>query len=201
MSVYYDLYQNPPKEGEQEGRLHARVVPKGTIPADKFLELVHGVTGFSPSILGGTLQAITDELQRWLADGWIVEVGELGHFSISLECDRPVMSKKDIRSPSIHFRNVNLRLGKRFRHRFVTMELERKASPYHTSPGRPEKQRLELLLKHLEQYGCITRADYSALTGRTKTQAQSDLNRYIEQGIIRKYGAGRTVVYLKQQKT
>ncbi|MDA6859508.1 hypothetical protein OSL44_24655, partial [Escherichia coli] len=50
------------------------ILPKGTIPADKFRELVHKATGFSPAILDGTLQAITDELHSWLADGWIVEV-------------------------------------------------------------------------------------------------------------------------------
>lgn len=198
MSLYYDLYQNPPKDGEKDERLHARVLPKGTITADKFIEIVHNATGFSRGILGGALQAITDELQRWLADGWVVEVGDLGHFSLSLECDRLVRNKKEIRSPSIHFKNVNLRAGTKFRHRFVTMELERKESPYISHSQRTDKQRLELLMKHLDENGCITRADYSGLTGCSKTQAQEDLNRYIEQGIIRKYGAGRTVVYLKR---
>ncbi|WP_300703578.1 DNA-binding protein [Bacteroides sp.] len=198
MSVYYDLYQNPPQEGEKDERLHARVLPKGTIPADKFLEIVHNATGFSQAILDGTLQAITDELQRWLADGWIVEVGELGYFSVSLECDRLVQDKKEIRSPSIHFKNVNLRLGSKFRHRFVTMGLERKASPYISHSKLTEEQRLERLLKYLEENVCITRADYSGLAKCSKTQAQVDLNRYIEQGIIRKYGSGRTVVYLKR---
>lgn len=81
MSAYYDLYQTPDPSGEsEEQKLHARILPKGTIYADKFLEIVHNATGFSQAILDGTLQAITDELQRWLADGWNVEVGELGFF-------------------------------------------------------------------------------------------------------------------------
>lgn len=198
MSVYYDLYQNPPQEGEKDERLHARVLPKGTIPADKFLEIVHNATGFSQAILDGTLQAITDELHRWLANGWVVEVGELGYFSLSLECDRLVQDKKEIRSPSIHFKNVNLRLSSSYRHRFVTMELERKASPYVSHSKLTEEQRLQLLLKHLDENVCITSADYSGLTKCSKTQAYRDLSRYIELGIIRKYGSGRTVVYLKR---
>ncbi|MEL5892352.1 DNA-binding protein [Bacteroides sp. GD17] len=197
MSVYYDLYQNPPQDGEKDERLHARVLPKGTIPADKFLEIVHNATGFSQAILDGTLQAITDELQSWLADGWIVEVGELGHFSLSLECDRLVQDKKEIRSPSIHFKNVNLRVSSKFRRRFVTMELERKESPYVSHSKLSEAQRLKLLQKHLDEKRCITRADYSELTGRSKSQSLDDLNRYVEQGVLCKYGSGRTVVYLK----
>ena len=38
MSAYYDLYQTPnpsPEDGEEK-LLHARILPKGTIPADKF---------------------------------------------------------------------------------------------------------------------------------------------------------------------
>ena len=57
MSAYYDLYQTPnpsPEDGEEK-LLHARILPKGTIPADKFRELVHKATGFSPAILDGTL--------------------------------------------------------------------------------------------------------------------------------------------------
>ena len=167
MSAYYDLYQTPnpsPEDGEEK-LLHARILPKGTIPADKFRELVHKATGFSPAILDGTLQAITDELHSWLADGWIVEVGELGFFSLSLKCDKAVANKKDIRSPSVHFQNVNLRRKK--------------------------------LLQHLNKYGCITRTDYEQLTGKAKHQAVADLNLFLEEGIIRKYGSGKTVVYLK----
>lgn len=198
MSIYYDLYRNPPKEGgEEDGRLHARVLPKGTIPAGKFREIVHNATGFSEAILDGALQAVTDELQRWLADGWVVEVGDLGYFSLSLECDRPVKQKKEIRSPSVHLGNVNLRVSSKFRKRFVTMELERRKSPYVLGTSLTEERRKELLNQHLEKNGCITRADYSALTGSSRWQAVDDLNRYIDEGVLRRYGSGRTVVYLK----
>ena len=109
MSAYYDLYQSPPDENGESVCLHARILPRGTISADKFRELVAKATGFSPAILDGTLQAVTDELYSWLSEGWTVEVGELGYFSVSLKCDRQVTARKNP-SPSVHFR-VNLRLG------------------------------------------------------------------------------------------
>lgn len=199
MSAYYDLYQspNPSMEEGEEKTLHARILPKGTITADQFRELVHKATGFSPAILDGTLQAITEELHSWLADGWTVEVGELGYFSLSLKCDKAVTDKKEIRSPSVHFQNVNLRISSKFRNRFATMELERKASPYVSHSQLTPEQRKEKLLQHLKKHGCITRADYEQLTGRAKHQAIADLNAFLEEGIIRKYGNGKTVVYLK----
>lgn len=198
MSAYYDLYQTPDPSGEEDKKkLHARILPKGTIIADKFFEIVHNATGFSQAILDGTLQAITDELQRWLEDGWIVEVGELGFFSVSLKCDHYVEDPKDIRSPSIKFQNINLRISSKLRKRFVTMALERKASPYISHSSLSVEERRKRLQQHLDKYGCITRADYEVLTGKTKQQAVADLNKFAEEGIVRKYGSGRTVVYLK----
>ena len=74
MSAYYDLYQSPPDENGESVCLHARILPRGTISAGKFRELVAKATGFSPAILDGTLQAVTDELYSWLSEGWTVEV-------------------------------------------------------------------------------------------------------------------------------
>lgn len=200
MSVYYDLYQNPPQEGKEEELLHARVVPKGTISTDKFLEIVHNATGFSQAILDGTLQAVTDELHQWLANGWIVEVGELGHFSLSLKCDRPVKDKKEIRSPSVRLQSVNLRVSNKFRKRFASMELERKASPYVSChSGIPQSQRMEKLMEHLEKHGCILRSEYELMVGVGKHEAVADLNRYIDEGLLCRYGSGKNVVYLKKE--
>ena len=39
--------------------------------------------------------------------------------------------------------------------------------------------------------------DYESITGLVKHRAVSDLNRYLAEGMIRKYGSGKTVVYLK----
>lgn len=199
MSVYYDLYEsgNPQKQEEQQP-LHARVIPSGTIDAKRFIELVSKTNGFSQATIDGCLQAVTDELQRWLAQGWIVEVGELGHFYLSLKCNRPVMEKKEIRSPSIHLKKVNLRVNKKFRESLEPLQLERLESPYRTSSKFSKDKCLALLLEHLDKHGCITRADFMRLTGISRDKAIEFLKNYIEEGVIRKYGGGKTVVYLKK---
>lgn len=200
MSAYYDLYPSGnPRKVDEEQPLHARILPRGTINAKQFIELVSKANGFSPAILDGTLQALTDELQRWLAEGWIVEFGELGYFSISLKCDRDVTDKKELRAPSVHFNNVNLRLNKKYRNRFNNMKLERMESPYVAHSSVTREKALEILTGHLEKYGCITRADYARLTGRTKEQAIAELNKFLADDIIYKYGCGKTVVYLPKK--
>ena len=86
MSVYYDLYAsgNPQKRSEQQP-LHARVIPSGTLDAKKFIELVSKSNGFSQATIEGCLQAVTDELQHWLKQGWIVEVGRIRLFLLIAE--------------------------------------------------------------------------------------------------------------------
>lgn len=197
MSIYYDLYASGnPLKSEEPQPLHARVIPSGTIDAERFIELVSKSNGFSQATIDGCLQAITDELRHWLAQGWIVEVGELGHFSLSLKCDRPVMEKKEIRSPSIHLNNVNLRINKKFREDLEPLQLERMESPYRSKSNRNEEECRTLLLQYMEKHGCITRTDFMRLTGISRDKAFELLRKYLDEGIIRKYGGGKTVVYL-----
>lgn len=55
-----------------------------------------------------------DELRDCLANGWTVELGELGYFTPSLNCRREAMEKKELRSASVTLRGLNFRLGKEF---------------------------------------------------------------------------------------
>nr|WP_302829621.1 hypothetical protein [uncultured Bacteroides sp.] len=77
------------------------------------------------------------------------------------------------------------------------MELERKTSPYISRSSLSEDGRKKRLMQHLDKHGCVTRTDYETMTGQAKHQAVADLNRYLSEGLIRKYGSGKTVVYLK----
>ena len=67
MSIYYDLYENPDKEGTEEQKLlHARVVPSGTYTTKEFVERVSMMHHILHAQLVGAVEAITDELQTLL---------------------------------------------------------------------------------------------------------------------------------------
>lgn len=74
----------------------------------------------------GIMQAISNALGDWLAEGYNVELDELGFFSTTLKCTRPAMQKKDIRAESVRFETVKFRPSKAFK-KYVRhqMELER----------------------------------------------------------------------------
>lgn len=93
MSAIYDLFETPsPNKGEKQP-LHARIVSKGTVDKEEFLDRVHKFTGISRSLLAGTMEAFANEARDLLADGWNVEMGNFGFFSTSLQCP-PVKDKK-----------------------------------------------------------------------------------------------------------
>lgn len=200
MSAQYDLYEIPDiKQTGEKQPLHPRIVPKGTIGQDEFLDRVHKFTGISRSLLAGAMQSFQNELKDLLANGWIVELGEIGYFSVSLQ-GPPVMHKKDVRAQSIKLKNINYLPTKQFKREVgYDMRLERTESL--TRPkgnGRSEAECLALITAHLEKYPCMTRTDYCHMTGHDKKRALKELNAFIEKEILMRYGAGKQVVYAKK---
>lgn len=73
MSAIYDLFETPSPNKEEKQPLHARIVSKGTVDKEEFLDRVHKFTGISRSLLAGAMEAFANEARDLLADGWNVE--------------------------------------------------------------------------------------------------------------------------------
>ena len=58
---------------------------------------------FNYNVIDAVVGIVIDELAEALSEGYVVELGELGHFSISLKCTHKVMAKREIRAESILF--------------------------------------------------------------------------------------------------
>lgn len=174
MSAYYDLFEKPDvrQTGEQQS-LYARFVPKGTIDRKEFIERVHLFTGLSRSLLEGAMAGFMDELRDCLANGWTVELGELGYFTPSLSCTRQATDKKELRAASIALRGLNFRLGREF-YKDLKGKMQLERCPQSTSAPASSadealgvEQRWQLLDEYLQQYPCINRSQYARLAGRS----------------------------------
>ena len=181
MSAFYDLYETPdPNDTGEKQPLHARIVPSGTYSKKDFIERVSRHQPFTHNIIEGVLGAVVDELAEALADGYIVELGELGHFSISLKCTHKAMTKKIKREIELE-------------------RVENSNEKTHNAKISIE-DRLQMLQEFLKKNGGITRIEYSRLTGLPRLKAIDDLNTFIKEGTLRKRGAGRTVFYVWKQE-
>lgn len=199
MSVNYDLYEtpNPDKNGE-ELPLHARVVLKGSYTAEEFVEQVTMLQHMPHVQVVGVIEAISKELRHLLLKGFSVELGDIGYFTLSLSVDKKIMDANNLRSPSVSLKDINFRVNRQFRKDIESeLNLQRYHSPFRVKNPLPEKKCLQRLEKFLEEHPCINRQDYAQLVGKTKTQALQDINAFIKQGILKKYGVGRSVVYIK----
>ena len=197
MSALYDLFENPPSPDGEKQPLHARIVSKGTVDKEEFLDRVHKFTGISRSLLAGAMEAFANEARDLLADGWNVEMGNFGFFSTSLQCP-PVKDKKEIRAASVQMKNINFRASPFKKEVGDKMRLQRGESI-----TRPKKNSIsretcrERLNTYLENHLFISRTDYSHLTGRNKKVAIEELNSFITDRIIQKEGVGKLTVYIK----
>ena len=143
MSAYYDLYETPSPNGKEDKKsLHARIYPKETYTKKEFVEHVAMFQHLPKNIIGAALDACIDELCELLADGNIVELGELGFFSTSLKCIQETDDeKKKIRSESVQFQNVHLRISSTFRKRIRrAMKLERIPRQKNQKKKKPPKK-------------------------------------------------------------
>ena len=199
MSVNYDLYETPDlaKSGEEQP-LHARVVLKGSYTAEEFVEQVTILQHMPHAQVVGVIEAISKELQLLLLKGFSVELGDIGYFTLSLSVNKKVLEPKDLRSPSISLKDINFRVNRQFKKEIESrIELQPCHSPFRVKNPLEEEKCLQRLNIFFEDHSCINRQDYAQLVGKTKKQALQDINAFIEKGILKKYGAGRSVVYIK----
>ena len=199
MSVNYDLYETPDlaKSGEEQP-LHARVVLKGSYTAEEFVEQVTVFQHMPHAQVVGVIEAISKELRHLLLKGFSVELGDIGYFTLSLSVDKKVMESKELRSPSVSLKDINFRVNRQFKKDIESeIELQRYHSPFRVKNPLDRERCLQRLEKFLEDHPCINRQDYAMLVGKTKIQALQDINAFIKDGVLKKYGSGRSVVYIK----
>lgn len=201
MSAYYDLYETPVSdESEKPAPLHARIYSKGTISAEMFIERVVKEQHMPHAMIVGIMQAVSNALGDWLAEGYNVELDELGYFSTTLKCTRPAFAKKDIRAESVRFETVKFRPNKRFKQRIeremILERLDKKRTGMKKTVGDIELRK-QKMLEFLAANVCVTRAEYARLVQISDRRATYDLQSFLSEGVVMKRGGGRSVVYIQ----
>ena len=126
-----------------------------------------------------------------------------GDFALLTSTAIPTGSRLPPTPSTIWSSRLSLRTSKGFKRKIKReIELERVDKSKHSSQKVEfsMEQRQQLLQEFLKKNGGITRLEYSSLTGLSRLKAIDDLNIFIEKGILRKRGAGRTVFYVWQHE-
>lgn len=200
--AYYNLKKKPSlttKEGETE-TMYADIVYSGTIPAERLIRTVAKRTGFKEGVIDGILTELKDDVLEYLGEGYHVELGEFGFFSVKVKASRLVANKNDLRSESVAFDGVNFRASKSFR-QGIRGDLERKKCVDFNTSRKWDREALKrLVLQYIRQHGFITRTTYTELTGRLKNTALADLKSFASEGIIKRIGHGNQMHFVALPK-
>lgn len=196
MAVNYDLYKiKDLGNTEDQGMLRARFVSKGTVSTERLIKWVQQTSSFNHGQVRGVINSLCEGILQHLENGNEVHLDGLGYFSLSLD-SRPVEDRKDIRAESVGFKKLIFKAAKSVRKRLAGIVVQRVTYPTAPLGELNLEKKVALLREFLTGHPCITRADYARITFTRKSTAVNDLNEFIRQGWLRKYGSGRTIVYL-----
>ena len=92
MSIEYDLFANPPQEGQEKPTLHARAINTETVHTDELAKMIEGMSTFTAADIKGAIKAIGDRMFYYLSNSQSVHLEGIGTFSVTLKC-RPVENK------------------------------------------------------------------------------------------------------------
>ncbi|MDD2526284.1 MAG: HU family DNA-binding protein [Bacteroidales bacterium] len=196
MSAWYDLFVTPVRKAESglAPKLHARVVKGKTVSTSTLVDQIADASTFNRGELAGMLSAVSEAMARQLAEGNCVELEGIGFFSPSVKCQE---SKEEtvIHAASVRFGTVRFRASTWLKEKMAGMRLLRKRKSA-AIPERTAEEKRAMALLFLKTHSSMTRTEYERLTGCAKTRAIRDLNSWIENGLIRRFGKGTKVVYL-----
>lgn len=170
MGLNYDFYKNPsPKDQPRKTRLHARVVPTGTMNTDTIAKLIHETTSMSTGDVKGVLTALTELMARELSYGYRIHLEGLGYFQLTLSCP-PVRTPKEIRAESIRAKSVVYRADAEMKKHFKSIRCTRIREKNHSH----EFSEIEIdgiLTTHFLDNQYITCRQFQRLCGLTTSTA------------------------------
>lgn len=195
MAVKYDLYENPdPKRSGEKQPLHARFVPTGRLTADELCEYVARGNTFQPGEVKALLTCLTDTIATELAAGKIIELGDIGTLSLTLNC-RPIMEKDEIRSASVRIKNMTLRTSKEMKRKLASIHLERNPHGWQ-SKNVDEDIITQRLTEYFATHPFMRSSDYCRLRECKRGKGLIELNKLVSEGKLIRDGKKSTIVYL-----
>ncbi len=191
MGLPYDFYENPPRKDSNKKRLHARVVPAGTMGMDEITRFIESSSSLTSGDVKATLTSLVDLMVRELSYGWRIHLEGLGYFELTLSCPS-VRSPKEIRAESIHIKSIIFRPEAELKKKFKTVPVERVRRKNHSL----KYSGIEIdgiLTTHFMDHPYITARQLQRICGYTRTTAHRRIKQLIADGKLQKSEHHRTL--------
>ncbi|MDH6303638.1 putative histone-like DNA-binding protein [Parabacteroides sp. PF5-5] len=192
MGLNYDFYQNPlPKSGNRKARLHARVIPQGTIDLEEIAELIHESNTMTTADVKGVLAALTRLMSKKLLNGYRIHLEGLGYFQLTLSCP-PIETPKEIRAESVRVKSVTYRPDTIMKKEFGKAHCNRVKEKSHSS-NYSETEIDKILATYFMDNTYITNRQFQRICALTPSTAYRKLTQLMAAGKLKRSPLHKTL--------
>ncbi len=184
MGLNYDFYKNPLVKGEKKQKLHARVVPTGTLETDAIAQLIHDTTSMSTGDVKGILTALTELMSKEMGYGYRIHLEGLGFFQLTLSCP-PISNPKEIRAESIRVKSIVYRPDAEMKRKFKATRCTRIREKRH-SKNYSAIQIDNILTSHFRENDYITNREFQRICSLTPSTSYSRIRQLMADGKLKR---------------
>ena len=103
MSVKYDVYKSPPRDGEEQDMYHVRIKHTGTVTTDQLAERIEHDTSLTAGDVRNVLASLSHYFVACLSAGERIHLEGVGYFSLAAEAPA-VASPREMRAEHVRVR-------------------------------------------------------------------------------------------------
>ncbi|WP_293710483.1 HU family DNA-binding protein [uncultured Parabacteroides sp.] len=191
MAIKFKVYSTPKPNSRKGSKLsHARAISQGTYNLEKVCKLISERSAVSSAEVKSVLDSFAWVIELALEDGCHVELDDLGYFSPSL---KTVPSKKDGTKNTVYVDGINYRCSTSLREKLRGIDLT-----YVKEKKKPDswEERKKKLLSYIATWDSISPRGYAEAVGCSRYRAETDLKKFVEEGVLVRVGYRNKVMYL-----
>lgn len=191
MSINFKVHRTPkPNNRKGTGLTHARAISRGTYKMEKICKLISERSSVSSADVKSVLDSFAWVVELALEDGCHIELDDLGYFSPSL---KTIPDKENRNKGKVYVDGINYRCSASLREKLRGIKLVHVREKKKPTDWKTRKTDL---VKYLEIWESVTPRTYAEAFGCSRYQAENDLKRFVEEGMLVKIGYRNKVLYL-----
>lgn len=193
--VKYSIHETPNPQKDGKKRYHARVVSDQAVKTEQLALTISEMSSFSSADVKGMLEAFSQVLKMFLAQGSSVELEGIGLFNISISCPTDIEDPSKINASKLRFKKVNFKGSVSLNNELKALKFER-AENDKNKKTTEEADRLKKILNYVKDKDCIQSSDGMKLNNCTRYIALKDLNSLVKSGKLIRHGNKASSIYL-----
>lgn len=194
-TIKYSIHETPNPQKDGKKRYHVRPVSDLAIKTEQLALTIGEMSSFSSADVKGMLEAFSQVLKMFLAQGSTVELEGIGLFNISISCPKDIEDPSKINASKVRFKKVNFKSSINLNNDLRALKFERSDNDRNKKTA-IETDRLNKILNYVENKECIQSSDCMAINNCTRYIALKDLNALVKSGKLIRHGNKASSIYL-----